>query len=573
VPIEWWEPWYTAVQVAVGNGMIVCEAAGNGYEDLDAQVYSKGNGGHYPFLLENDSGAILVGAGGAYNSCYGSTWRARLSFSNYGSRVDIQGWGECVMTTGYGDAWSEANCDFTSAFSGTSSATPIVSGACMLVQSYAETFQGEVLTPSALRTLLTDTGLPQANPSSGNIGPFPDAFAAINSLPAIGVCCVDSSCMLRNELDCISDGGDFLGDETTCDGMPCTLPIFIEYPSGLPETIDPYGGTSVQIHVADGSSSPVPDSGNLHVKASGPFWIEVPLVDEGNSDYVATFPYMEWDCGEPIDWFVSFDTVDGNVVVSPSNAPDTMWSAYVYSGQSTLFNDNFQSNMGWIPIASAEDGNWVRGVPSGSGSACDPPSDADGSGMCFVTGNGANEDVDGGSTMLYSPTIPVDMSEAPVLSYYRWYSNGSTCGGANTYEDVMLVDISTDGGNSFAPLEMIGPMGDDAEGGWRYVEFNLTEVLGDTGMIDLRLLFTCGDEEGPSIIEGGVDSVKVTNAYCDPPPACLAADIDSNGVVGVADLLAVIDQWGESGSADVNGDGTVNVGDLLAIVDAWGPCP
>ena len=122
------------------------------------------------------------------------------------------------------------------------------------------------------------------------------------------------------------------------------------------------------------------------------------------------------------------------------------------------------------------------------------------------------------------------------------------------------------------PLEVVGPAGNDAEGGWRYVEFNLTEVLGDTGMVDLRLLFTCADDFAPSTIEGGVDSVKITKAYCDPPPACLAADIDSNGVVGVADLLAVIDQWGGSGNADVNGDGTVNVADLLAIVDAWGPC-
>jgi hypothetical protein len=364
-----------------------------------------------------------------------------------------------------------------------------------------------------------------------------------------------------------------LGDETDCVDSPCNPPLIIDYPSGRPNMIDPYGGTSVQIHVTDGYTAPAPDSGTLHVKVSGMLWMEIPLVEGIDSEYVGTFPYMELDCGELIDWFISFDTLKGNVVESPSNAPDVTWSGYVYSGQESLFNDNFQSDLGWIPIVAAEDGNWVRGIPSGSGDACDPPSDADGSGRCFVTGNGANEDVDNGMTMLYSPTIPVDLSEAPVLSYYRWYSNGSNCGGANTHEDVMLVEISADGGSSFAPLEVVGPAGNDAEGGWRYVEFNLTEVLGDTGMVDLRLLFTCADDFAPSIIEGGVDSVKITKAYCDPPPACLAADIDSNGVVGVADLLAVIDQWGGSGNADVNGDGSVNVADLLAIVDAWGPCP
>jgi hypothetical protein len=41
----------------------------------------------------------------------------------------------------------------------------------------------------------------------------------------------------------------------------------------------------------------------------------------------------------------------------------------------------------------------------------------------------------------------------------------------------------------------------------------------------------------------------------------------------VSDLLAVIDQWGQSNSpADINGDGIVNVTDLLAVVGNWGPC-
>jgi hypothetical protein len=223
VPIEWWEPWYNAVKVAVASGMIVCEAAGNGYQDLDAPEYSKGNGGHYPFLPENDSGAIIVGAGGSYNSCYGSTWLARLSYSNYGSRLDVQGWGECVMTTGYGSAWNEADCDYTATFSGTSSATPIVSGACMLIQSYAIDQLGGPLSPSELRSLLVDTGLPQTNPSSGLIGPFPDAFAAINSYLPLGACCIGTSgaCIEIIEPNCNAGGGSWMGPDTICADGHC----------------------------------------------------------------------------------------------------------------------------------------------------------------------------------------------------------------------------------------------------------------------------------------------------------------------------------------------------------------
>lgn len=50
-------------------------------------------------------------------------------------------------------------------------------------------------------------------------------------------------------------------------------------------------------------------------------------------------------------------------------------------------------------------------------------------------------------------------------------------------------------------------------------------------------------------------------------------DLDEDGSVAVADLLMVIDQWGQlGGPADINADGIVDVSDLLAIVGNWGPC-
>lgn len=56
-------------------------------------------------------------------------------------------------------------------------------------------------------------------------------------------------------------------------------------------------------------------------------------------------------------------------------------------------------------------------------------------------------------------------------------------------------------------------------------------------------------------------------------PAC-PADINGDGTVDVADILAVIDAWGPCPNcdADINGDDVVDVSDLLGIVDAWGDC-
>ena len=76
-----------------------------------------------PFNVANHSGAIIVGAGAAPTAYGGSDVdRSRLDFSNYGSRVDLQGWGEAVVTTGYGDLYNEhpdSNWDYTNSFSGT----------------------------------------------------------------------------------------------------------------------------------------------------------------------------------------------------------------------------------------------------------------------------------------------------------------------------------------------------------------------------------------------------------------------------------------------------------------------
>lgn len=180
VPSEWVRSVYDAIRVAVGNGIIVVEAAGNGGQNLDGGLFSVGNGGHWPFLPQNDSGAIIVGAGVAPA---GGLDRSRLGFSCYGSTVDLQGWGHLVVTTGYGDRYSSegGNLLYTSNFGGTSSASPTVTNACAVVASVAEAVLGHPLTPAQVRDALRATGSPQQGPTQ-NIGPRPDALAALWSL-------------------------------------------------------------------------------------------------------------------------------------------------------------------------------------------------------------------------------------------------------------------------------------------------------------------------------------------------------------------------------------------------------
>ena len=176
VPMEWNECFYAAVKFAVGNGIHVVAAAGNGSQNLDDSVYTAG---HAPFL--NDSGAILVGDGYPPGDSAGAD-RTRGSTSCYGSRVNLQGWGNLVATTGFGDAYDagDKNRWYTKTFSGTSSAAAMVAAAVALVESCYEETQGSALSPAAMRALLVETGSPQQGDAGAqHIGPRPDVRAAI----------------------------------------------------------------------------------------------------------------------------------------------------------------------------------------------------------------------------------------------------------------------------------------------------------------------------------------------------------------------------------------------------------
>lgn len=162
VPIEWYQPWYDCVVNAVGNGYIVVMAAGNGAQDLDSSIFDSG---HKPFLAQNDSGSIIVGAGHPLD-------QNRMSFSTYGSRVNVQGWGVGVFTTEPINTFAYSD--------GTSSATAIVGGVSALIQSAYKSQTGKVATPAEMRNALLSGGTPQG--SGGHIGPLPNALEAVRFL-------------------------------------------------------------------------------------------------------------------------------------------------------------------------------------------------------------------------------------------------------------------------------------------------------------------------------------------------------------------------------------------------------
>src|SRR5262249_13828470 len=82
-----------------------------------------------------------------------------------------------------GGLWSQTGCtqDYTSTFNGTSSASPIITGVCAVMQNIANQKYGYDLTASEMRNRIKVGGTPQAA-SPKDIGVMPDLFDAINGI-------------------------------------------------------------------------------------------------------------------------------------------------------------------------------------------------------------------------------------------------------------------------------------------------------------------------------------------------------------------------------------------------------
>lgn len=189
IPVEVYPAEFDAIQYATSLGITVVEAAGNGSVDLDSFQTTDGKYIFNPNSPDfKDSGAIIIGAAS------GSVPHYRLGFSTYGNRIDAFGWGGWDVST-LDAVDGDSTTGYQTGFSGTSSASPIVTSAAISIQGIAKVEFGAPYSPAELRRLLKSAAYntPSYDPATDKIGYMPNLKEIIdNHLAPPGTVPIDS---------------------------------------------------------------------------------------------------------------------------------------------------------------------------------------------------------------------------------------------------------------------------------------------------------------------------------------------------------------------------------------------
>jgi hypothetical protein len=143
----------------------------------------------------------------------------------------------------------------------------------------------------------------------------------------------------------------------------------------------------------------------------------------------------------------------------PADAPATAYTSRV-GELSPIYADSFETDLGWTVSAGASTGNWERADPQPVyydyiEDYTQPGDDHTPSGTnCYVTGplagaNAGTYDVDGGPTILTSPTLDLTDKDA-MISYWRWFHISTE------WDDSLYVEISNNGGADWVTVEKVG---------------------------------------------------------------------------------------------------------------------
>ncbi len=335
------------------------------------------------------------------------------------------------------------------------------------------------------------------------------------------------------------------------------------YPSGVPRFVTPGDAIirGIGIEPVYGGEL-VPGSAAMHYSHNGLPFQTAQLTEISDGLYECVIPDVS--CGDTVDCYFSAEEVTTGPVFSPDSLRPLRLD--VATQRQVIFDENFETENGWVVWGDAVYGQWERAIPLPVGPAGAPSEDFDGSGHCYLTDNGyTNGDVGNGSTVLTSPVIDLQSEDAKIR-YARWYD---TYNWTHPDQDSLVVLISNDAGMNWTIVETVGP-DEQASGGWYINEFWISEIVAPTPL--MRLRFIASDLGEANRVEAAIDAVFVSWFECDDTvPVC--GDSDASGEVDIDDVIYLIDFIFSCGPApdtyamgDADCSGYVEIGDVVCLV-------
>ena len=191
-----------------------------------------------------------------------------------------------------------------------------------------------------------------------------------------------------------------------------------------------------------------------------------------------------------------------NQTMSTSNNPN------IYVLERGIYDD-FVFDYAWMVSGTVITGDWEKGEPVGTtfgGGFSNPGVDVltDCGREAYVTGNGGgnggNDDIDGGITVLTSPIINLSTYSDPYIHFDRWFFNA----GANQ-NDSLTIAINN---GAISKIIDFADVNDPNLGQWTTKVMRVTDFVSVTN--NTTLTIQAMDVNGGDIVEAGFDNFFVT---------------------------------------------------------------
>lgn len=284
--------------------------------------------------------------------------------------------------------------------------------------------------------------------------------------------------------------------------VPNPMLIF-DFPNSVPSLLYPESSIVFDINITGYANGIMnPGDGILHYAVGNSNFSSIALINMSGDLYQATFPPLPNN--STVRYYLTAQESGGTIIYAGNQ--ENPFFAGVAVEETVIFDDNFETNLGWFKLGDALSGFWLRREGGGYGYYGQAPQDYDHSGYCYFTGPEETyweqDDVDGGTTKLRSPLLDIT-DGITLVEYAVWYSNNT---GNNPYSDIFEVKISNNNAYNFTNVRTIGPV-ENSSGGWCLQRYWANNYI--TPSDQVRLQFEASDLGGDSQVEAAIDAVKL----------------------------------------------------------------